>query len=109
MRNPVNGSAVAATSGDNLCEESRFDETLCCQSGRGYSADTPPRLPIDSGGLNQACSPSHTPLGSVDNVVPPTAVISGVDDNASKPTSEAPGGVDQSSPPLHCSPPLSPV
>ena len=34
IRAPVNGSAAAATSGDSRWVESRFEETLRCQSGR---------------------------------------------------------------------------
>src|ERR1700758_3788354 len=109
IRAPVNGSAAGETAGDIRCVESRVADTLRCQSGRPNSADTPPLLPMLSGGLNHACSASHMPFPSTDSAVPPTAVISGSDETASSPTSDGPGGEDQSSPPLHCRPALSPV
>ena len=71
--------------------------------------DTPPLVPWDSGESTQACSPSHRPCSSVDNVVPPTDVIAGREATASSPTSSGPGGDDQSAPPLHSSPPVSPL
>src|ERR1700741_2473928 len=72
IRAPVNGSAAAETSGDNRCDESRAAATLRCQSGRENSAETPPLLPMLSGGLNHACSASHIPLESSESAVPPT-------------------------------------
>src|ERR1700758_5722200 len=91
IRAPVNGSAAAATSGESRWEESRSEETLCCQSGRANTADTPPLLPIVNGGSNHACSASQTPDSSSDNAVPPTAFIPGNDEIASRPTSAGPG------------------
>src|SRR5215213_3679124 len=109
MRTPVNGSATAATSGVSRRVGSLADITARCHSGRSNSDDTPPPVPCDSGTSNHACSACHTPLASVDSVVPPTSTISGSDATESRPTSLAPGGEDQSSPPLHSRPARSPL
>ena len=58
---------------------------------------------------NHACSACHPPVSSVDTVVPPTLVISGMDATASRPTSLALGGEDHSWPPLHSRPARSPL
>src|SRR5207247_5653564 len=106
---PVNGSATAATSGVNRRVGSLSANTARCQSGRSNNDDTPPPVPCDSGTSNHACSACHTPLASVESVVPPTSTISGSDATESSPTSLVPGGDDQASPPLHSRPARSPL
>ena len=71
--------------------------------------DTPPAVPWDSGASNQAVSLSHAPVSSVDSVVPPTDVISGIEATASRPMLSSCGGADHSSPPLHSKPARSPL
>ena len=106
---PVNGSATAEMSGVSRCLVSGWNVIRPCHCGLANSAETPPAVPCDSGASNQACSASQPPFGSVDNVVPPTLVISGIEATASRPTLSACGGEDHSEPPLHSSPARSPL
>ena len=110
---PVKGSATAATSGVMRIPVLRSDGTACaatcCHGGSSNSDETPPPVPWESGTSNQVCSDTHSPSASVDNVVPPTLVISGSEAIESRPTSCSLGGDDQSCPPRHSMPARSPL
>lgn len=80
-----------------------------CHCGRSNSTDTPPVEPWDSGESTHGRSPTQSPRGLVDNVVPPTVVIAGIDETASRPMSSGPGGADHASLALHSRPALSPL
>ena len=108
MRTPVNGSDTAETSGTSRRSGSSVPIPTVCQSGRPNSVEAPPAVPRMSGLLYQDCSESHVPWASVDSLVPPTTVISGMDATASTPTWSGLGSAEKLSPFRHSRPARSP-